>query len=458
MESNELLLDAFGRIRESVEAVLEGTDDDVLVRRPGGTGNSIAWLIWHLGRVEDAQVASAAGLKQVWTSQGFEDRFGLPLSKRDTGYGHTTDQVDAVRARPELLLEYYNAVHRQTAGFLESLGSEDLDRVVDESWDPPVTLGVRLVSTLADCLQHVGQAAYAKGLKPERNGKPLSGKAEALLHDGTTIPLIIQGGGPAILLPVSLATHTAAEAETLRQWGGDPDLGPNLISGLARTNLVIAADYEAHRMAHPAPATLTPENIAADLLAIADAAGAETFAYYGYSWLALSGLQLALRTDRLRALAMGGFPPLDGPYQSMLTVTRAAHVMSGKAAGEPGAAVPEPEPGDWDSVSVQTTEEQTQQFVTLYEALQDFDDIAAVLPADLPRLAFAGAEDSIDYKPLWGGVLVRIGEPLARHQGTLTKAGWDVRVLPGLDHLGAMHSDVVLPILTDWLQKSGWVK
>ncbi|MCO4261571.1 hypothetical protein NG697_01230 [Pseudarthrobacter sp. MDT3-26] len=124
----------------------------------------------------------------------------------------------------------------------------------------------------------------------------------------------------------------------------------------------------------------------------------------------------------------------------MLAVTRAPHAMSVEKAGEPAGQVTEPEPGDWDSVSVQTTEAQTQQFVTLYEALQDFDDSAAVLPGDLPKLAFAGAEDQIDYKPVWGGVRVSIGEPLARHQASLTKAGWDVRVLPGLDHMGAMHS------------------
>jgi len=280
----------------------------------------------------------------------------------------------------------------------------------------------------------------------------------AALHDGTTITVTIQGDGPALLLPVSLAPHTAAEAETLRQWGGDPDLGPPLINGLAPTNRVIAVDYEAHRMAIPALQTLTPENIADDFLAIADAAGVDRFAYYGYSWLALTGLQLALRTDRLEALAMGGFPPREGPYGSMLAVTRAAHAMSVKAGGEPAGPVPEPEPGDWYSVSVQTTEEQTQQFVTLYEALQDFDDSAAVLRGDLPKLAFAGAEDQIDYKPVWGGVRVAIGEPLARHKGGLTTAGWDVRVLPGLDHMGAMHSAVVLPILTDWLQNAGWVK
>jgi hypothetical protein len=164
MKANEVLLDAFGRIHETVAATLKGVDGESLSRRPAGTANSIAWLIWHLSRVEDAQVAAAGGLDQVWTSQGFTGRFNLPLSERDTGYGHSASQVNAVQATPELLLDYYDAVHRQTVRFLHTLGDQDFDRVVDTRWDPPVTLGVRLVSTIADCLQHVGQAAYAKGL------------------------------------------------------------------------------------------------------------------------------------------------------------------------------------------------------------------------------------------------------------------------------------------------------
>lgn len=279
--------------------------------------------------------------------------------------------------------------------------------------------------------------------------------AEAVLHDGTTIRVAVQGDGPALLVPASLARHTPAEAETLRLWGADPDLGRNLVNGLAVANRVIAADYEGHRMAHPAPDTLTPGNVAADLLAMADAADAEVFGYYGYSWLALSGLQLAIRTDRLRALAMGGFPPLDGPYKSMLAVTRAAHSAS-QSPGQAASQAVEVEPGDWDSASIRTTEAQTRQFVTLYEALQDFDDFAAELPRGLPRLAFAGAEDRIDYGPKWGDVQVRIGEPLATHKGALIGAGWDVQILPGVDHMSAMHSSVVLPILTDWLRKVGW--
>jgi hypothetical protein len=169
MKANAVLLDAFGRIHEIVAATLQGVGDEALLRRPAGTGNSIAWLIWHLSRVEDAQLASAAGLDQVWTSKGFAGRFKLPLPERDTGYGHSTSQVEAVQAQPELLLDYYDAVHRQTVEYLETLEDEDLDRIVDTRWDPPVTLGVRLVSTIADCLQHVGQAAYTKGLNARQD-------------------------------------------------------------------------------------------------------------------------------------------------------------------------------------------------------------------------------------------------------------------------------------------------
>ncbi|NUT70949.1 DUF664 domain-containing protein [Pseudarthrobacter sp. C4D7] len=173
MHSKELLMDAFDRLPALVAESLKGLDTAQLQRRPGGTGNSIAWLIWHTARVEDAQIASAAGLEQVWLAEGFVTRFGLPLGDRDTGYGHSSEQVEAVRAPRELLQEYYDAVHRQTANVLADIDDPALDRVVDRHWNPPVTLGVRLVSILGDCLQHVGQAAYAKGLHAgaaERDG------------------------------------------------------------------------------------------------------------------------------------------------------------------------------------------------------------------------------------------------------------------------------------------------
>ena len=135
---------------------------------------------------------------------------------------------------------------------------------------------------------------------------------EATLHDGSTINIEVHGAGPSLLLPVNPQPVTGPQAETMRQWGADPALGHALIAGLSDRFRVIAFDYEGHLLSTPQPDSLTPANAVADLLTIAEAAGTERFAYYGYSWLALLGLQLASRTDRLTALVMGGFPPLNG--------------------------------------------------------------------------------------------------------------------------------------------------
>ncbi|WP_182525061.1 mycothiol transferase [Nocardioides dongkuii] len=164
MTPAELLTDAFDRVRESAAAVVDGLSPDDLARRPAPDANPIGWLVWHLTRVQDDHVADVAGTEQVWTGQGYVERFGLPLDPADTGYGHSAEQVEAVRADAALLTAYLDAVHAQTLAFLRGVGEDDLDRVVDEGWDPPVTLGVRLVSVVNDDTQHVGQAAYARGL------------------------------------------------------------------------------------------------------------------------------------------------------------------------------------------------------------------------------------------------------------------------------------------------------
>jgi uncharacterized damage-inducible protein DinB len=165
MNSAELLTDAFSRIRGLVAGTVTGLTAEELTLRPNGDGNSIAWLIWHLTRIQDDHVAAVAGKQQVWLSKGWMDRFGLGLEPDDTGYGHSPEQVGAVRPQSgELLLGYHDAVHEQTVRYLQNLLDADLDRVVDTSWDPPVTLGVRLISVISDDLQHAGQAAYAAGL------------------------------------------------------------------------------------------------------------------------------------------------------------------------------------------------------------------------------------------------------------------------------------------------------
>jgi uncharacterized damage-inducible protein DinB len=164
MTSAELLADAFGRVREQVHNVVDGTSAEGLRYRVDGAANSIAWLVWHLSRVQDDHVAEVAGLPQVWTERGWAKRFGLPFDDADTGYGHTTDQVAKVVAGGELLVGYHDAVYQQTIDYVGTLTDDDLPRIVDRSWDPPVTLGARLVSVISDDLQHVGQAAFVRGL------------------------------------------------------------------------------------------------------------------------------------------------------------------------------------------------------------------------------------------------------------------------------------------------------
>jgi uncharacterized damage-inducible protein DinB len=161
----ELLADAFGRIREEVHAAVDGLTADQLAFRPGPDANSIGWLVWHLARVQDDHVADAAGFEQVWLTAGWADRFGLPLDPADHGFGHDSAQVASVRiASAELLTGYYDAVHEQSLRYVQDLTEADLDRIVDTRWDPPVTLGVRLISVIDDDVQHAGQAAYVRGL------------------------------------------------------------------------------------------------------------------------------------------------------------------------------------------------------------------------------------------------------------------------------------------------------
>ncbi|MFE9452821.1 DUF664 domain-containing protein [Streptomyces sp. NPDC006739] len=165
MHAKDILIDGYDRIREEVHAALDGLGPDELHARPAPDANSVAWLVWHLSRVQDDHVADAFDLDQVWLAQGWEKRFGLDLPRHDTGYGHSAAKAGKVRvASADLLTGYYDAVHEQTLGALRALAAKDLERVVDVRWDPPVTLGVRLVSVLSDDLQHVGQAAYLRGL------------------------------------------------------------------------------------------------------------------------------------------------------------------------------------------------------------------------------------------------------------------------------------------------------
>lgn len=166
MDVAALLVEMYDRIPPLARRAVDGLDGAQLVARPAPGANTVAWLVWHLARVQDHHLAELLGEEQVWVGDGgWAARFGLSPDPSNTGFGHASDEVETVRPEePGVLLEYVDAVSARTRPFLSGLQAADLDRVVDRRWDPPVTLGVRLVSVADDCLEHAGQAAYARGV------------------------------------------------------------------------------------------------------------------------------------------------------------------------------------------------------------------------------------------------------------------------------------------------------
>lgn len=165
MNVNDLLMDAFGRLPDLVRSAVDGLTPEDLRWAPGPQANPIGWLVWHLSRVQDSHIAELLDSKQVYLDDPWAARFGLEPDPQDTGYDHSIEQVGTVQPESaEALVAYYDAVHERTLRFLREVSGADLDRVVDERWDPPVTLGVRLISVLDDDVQHAGQAAYLRGL------------------------------------------------------------------------------------------------------------------------------------------------------------------------------------------------------------------------------------------------------------------------------------------------------
>lgn len=172
--ADSLLVDAFDRVKEVVHATVEGLSREELTFRVDPDANTVAWLVWHLTRIEDDHVAGLASSEQVWHRDGWVERFGLPFPADDHGFGHRPDEVAAVDVPGELLLAYHDAVHATTVAYLRGVEEQEYDEVVDRSWDPPVTRAVRLVSVVGDTMQHAGQAAFVRGVV-RRRGHASSG-------------------------------------------------------------------------------------------------------------------------------------------------------------------------------------------------------------------------------------------------------------------------------------------
>jgi len=164
-DCKDLIIDGLNRVEEDLRQALEGLSADQLAFRPAEHANSVAWLVWHLTRVQDHHVADMAGRPQTWIEGGWHQRFGRPANANDTGFGNSPQDVASLRPEgPDVLIEYHAAVHARSVEYVATLSCQDMDRIVDTRWNPPVTAGVRLMSVINDCTQHAGQASYVRGL------------------------------------------------------------------------------------------------------------------------------------------------------------------------------------------------------------------------------------------------------------------------------------------------------
>ncbi|WP_339291144.1 alpha/beta hydrolase [Paenibacillus sp. FSL E2-0201] len=286
-------------------------------------------------------------------------------------------------------------------------------------------------------------------------------KKNIRLSNQSTIEVGLMGVSdrPTIMLPIAKKSVYNQEADNLKLWGVDPELGKHFVKGLADTFQVLYFDYEGHLFQHPV-GNLTADHIVKDLLLIADEMNVKNFSYYGYSWLALIGLQLAVRTNRLESLVMGGFPPYNGPYQEMMIVTHKTHTQAlnnqNEAAEISSFETENPDEIDWDNIKVSMDTRVTAQFVALYESLTAFDDRSIHHLLSLPKLAFAGENDTIVYGENFGNVTVDIAGILKKNTTKLCDLGWDVEILTGtqMDHTKAMQPAIVLPLIKPWFIKT----
>lgn len=165
MDGTDVLAEGLGRVTDHVRGLLDGLDTDQLAVQPASGANSIGWQLWHLTRGIDSQVTHLGDGAQVWVTDGFAQRLGFEPDPTDTGYGHSATEAASVRIDDAaVFLDYVDAVVERACARLDTIDDADLDVVIDEHWDPPVTEGVRWVSIIGDCLQHIGQAAYLKGM------------------------------------------------------------------------------------------------------------------------------------------------------------------------------------------------------------------------------------------------------------------------------------------------------
>ena len=242
--------------------------------------------------------------------------------------------------------------------------------------------------------------------------------------------------GPADGEPLMIGLPLMASFEAI--FG--PELRPVLdgyLAALTDRYRVLLLDYPSIGGSRDIPPQeLTAERVCADLFAVADAAGFARFSYWGYSWGGGVGLQLASRGDgRLKALAIGGWPPLHGPYRA---IADAAEIKQ----HDPEAS----------SMKVLRSKAQYTQWIHYNRSVErGWDEATALIAmAVLPKLVYFGANGDL----VEAGIPVPIASLIRDNADALQALGWEVLELSGVGHEACMRPELFVPAVRAFLDHS----
>ena len=150
-----------------MDAALSELDEDALSRIPANQCNSVAWILWHMNRVVDTFIHTRLrSIPQIWTTEGWSGKYGMPDDPEERGVGWTAEQVAAWLTAPrEAQLGYYEAIKNAAREYLASLSDADLEKtLVIPPVPEPRSVAQGLGQMTWDNIAHGGQIAFLRGM------------------------------------------------------------------------------------------------------------------------------------------------------------------------------------------------------------------------------------------------------------------------------------------------------
>ena len=162
MDAKEVILRSLEQSQGYLTQALDGLTQEEFAWSPTAECNNIAFILWHIARVEDFFVNRVIQReKELHEAEGWQEKLGTPVK----AYGLTVEELQAWPVpKMEDLKVYANAVREKTLAFLGSIPPEKLDEVPRPDRSPD-SIGVTLGHMCTEVALHVGQICYLRGVQ-----------------------------------------------------------------------------------------------------------------------------------------------------------------------------------------------------------------------------------------------------------------------------------------------------